>query len=404
MTKLEMIQALKNTDRPIVICGAGIIGERLLDICRAEEISITCFCDGSIKTSGNKCCGLEIIHTPSLHTRFDDAVCLISAVAIKDVVEMLQEQGFNDWYAGGVLLKDIDITQDNPDASLDYLKFAIDNCILCHDGYLHPDKLFLRSIDLIITERCSLRCRDCSNLMQYYEHPVNCDSEMLLRSIDRFCDIIDEVMDFRIIGGETFMNREWHIPTAHLIDNPKARRIVLYTNATILPDPKYTELLQHEKVLIIATDYGAHLSRKLPEFRQYMEENHIRHNILKMTEWLDCSAIGQHNRTEEQNQEIFKLCCAKNMATLSDGKLFRCPYAANAFRLQAVPDCPKDYVDIFSDHTSLELKTKMKDYLESKDYLSICDYCNGRPLSGVEVEPAIQAEQPLPYKKILVED
>jgi hypothetical protein len=156
--------------------------------------------------------------------------------------------------------------------------------------------------------------------------------------------------------------------------------------------------MQNKKVIVIATDYGD-LSRKLAELKEVLESNHIAHHILKMTEWLDCSAIRKHGRRPEENREIFKLCCAKNMATLSDGKIFRCPYAANAFRLRAVPDFKGDYVDIFEDIPALELKKKIQNYLLNKDYLEICDYCNGRPLSGVEVEPGIQAEKPLPYKK-----
>jgi hypothetical protein len=96
------------------------------------------------------------------------------------------------------------------------------------------------------------------------------------------------------------------------------------------------------------------------------------------------------------------------MATLSDGKLFRCPYAANAARLQAVPDYKDDYIDLFQeslDATNIgETKKKVKDYVLHKDYLKTCDFCNGRPLSGTEVPPAIQTEKPLWYHKYVVEE
>ena len=32
-------------------------------------------------------------------------------------------------------------------------------------------------MDVVITERCSLKCKDCANLMQYYEKPQNSDLE-----------------------------------------------------------------------------------------------------------------------------------------------------------------------------------------------------------------------------------
>ncbi len=406
-TILKFKNEIKNKKLPLVIAGAGIVGKTLLDICQSNGIKVECFCDNSIKIAQSKSfCDLEVIYTPDLKAKYKDAAILISVASIKDTVDLLQNLGFSNWYAGGLLLKDFDVFQNSSDASLDYAKFAVENCILCHDGYLNPDKLFLRSIDVIITEKCSLRCRDCSNLMQYYEDPKNCDTDMLLKSLDAFCAIIDEVMDFRVIGGEPFMNKGWHVIVERLINEPKAKRVMIYTNGTIIPNEKYAPLLKNEKALVIISDYGV-LSRNLVGLKKVLEKNKIAHYVLKVDEWLDCAAITRHNRGVEGNKEMFKLCCAKNMATLSDGKLFRCPYAANALRLSAVPDCKDDYVDIFQELIGAagirETKNKVKDYLLRKEYLEICDYCNGRPLSGVEARPAIQTGEPLKYHKYVID-
>ena len=313
------------------------------------------------------------------------------------MVERLSDQGNSNWYAGGLLLKNIDVSQS--DANLDYAKFAIENCILCHDGYLHPERIFMRSVDIIITERCSLKCKDCSNLMQYYEHPRDCNVDVLLDSIDALCAVIDEVMDFRVIGGEVFISKNWPVIVRRLIDEPKAKRVVLYTNGTILPAQRHLDLLKHEKVLVIASDYGA-LSKNLSRMKSLFREHGIAHHVLTVTEWLSCSAIARHDRGFDGNRELFKLCCAKNMASLSEGKLFRCPYAANAFRLGAVPDHSDDYVDLLRwPFDEGELKCTLRDYLLQKPFMNICDYCNGRPLSGVEVEPYVQTDAPLAYHR-----
>jgi hypothetical protein len=406
MLKVDIINEIKKKQMPVIICGAGIVGRVLLSICKDEGITVECFCDSSKKVAQSSFCDMEIIYTPDLKTKYKDAIFLISVAAIKDVVDLLHDLGFTNWYAGGLLLKDLDVSQGHLEASIDYTKYAIENCILCHDGYLNPNQLFLRSIDLIITERCSLKCRDCSNLMQYYEKPKDCDIDMLLKSIDVFCAVIDKVMDFRVIGGDAFMNKEWPIIVKRLTDEPKAKRVVVYTNGTIVPNEKDIPYLINDKVLIIITDYGV-LSRKLVGLKQMLEKNKIAYYVLKVTEWLDCSKITPHNRNIDQNREIYKICCAKNMATLSDGKLFRCPYAANAARLSAVPDYKNDYIDLFQeplDAASIrETKNKVRNYLLHKDYLKTCDYCNGRPLSGPEVQPAIQADKPLTYHKYVVE-
>lgn len=396
----EIKDEMKNKNLPLIISGAGVVGEVLLSICREQGIKVECFCDASKKVSLNKFCDLDVVYTPDLLKKYKDAIFLISVVAIKDVVDILHESGYSKWYAGGTLLKNLDIAQN--ESLIDYTKFAIENCILCHEAYLNPDKLFFRSIDLIITERCSLRCKDCSNLMQYYKNPKDCDINLLLKSVDVFFKVIDEVMDFRVIGGDVFMNREWYKVVERLLDEPKAKRIVLYTNGTIVPNEEYIPLLKNHKVLTIITNYGI-LSRNLEKLKEIFNKNNISYNVLNVTEWLDCSKIEKRNRTVKQNMEIFKVCCAKNMPTLSDGKIFRCPYSANAFRLLAVPDYKNDYIDLFEEAINNKninkIKNKVKEFILNKDYLGTCDFCNGRPLSGTEVRPATQASKPLEYYK-----
>jgi hypothetical protein len=402
MQKKDIVAAIKNKKMPVIIYGAGIVGKALLDICKKEGIKVDCFCDYSKKVCRLKFCGLKVFYTPHLKEKYKEAIFIISVASIKDVVERLRELGYLRWYAGSLLLKGLSASQDHSTAAIDYTKYAMETCIFCHKAYLNPDKLFLRSIDFIITERCSLKCRDCSNLMQYYEKPKDCNTKMLLKSIDVFFTVIDEVLEFRIIGGEAFMNKDWPIITERVIAEPKAKRVVLYTNGTIIPQEKNIALLKNGKIFLVVTDYGA-LSKKIIRLRQILEQENIAYHILKMPEWLNCAKIIPHHRATGEKIEIFKDCCAKNMATLSDGKLFRCPYAANAFRLQAAPESKKDYIDFFKepfDATNLDkTRKKLNSYLGNLDYLETCDYCRGRPLSGDEVPPAEQVGKPLGYHK-----
>ena len=59
--------------------------------------------------------------------------------------------------------------------------------------YLDPDLLFVRSVDLVLTEKCSLKRKDCANLMQYYENPVNIDKQELIEDLEDLMVVADEV-------------------------------------------------------------------------------------------------------------------------------------------------------------------------------------------------------------------
>ena len=157
---------------------------------------------------------------------------------------------------------------------------------------------------------------------------------------------------------------------------------------------------------MVISNYGV-ISRNLTGLKQLFEREKIAYHILEVTKWSDCATIQPHHRDEEENKRIFKICCGKNIATLSDGKVFRCPYAANANRLAAVPNYKNDYVDLFSEPINVaniaRIKNKLKDYILNKDYLKTCDFCNARPLSGADVKPAEQTDNPLLYHKFCKE-
>jgi len=399
---MNIIEKIKSEKLPVIIFGARIVGEALFHACCNAGIKVECFCDNNINETKSSKCGIEVIHTSDLKRKYQDAIFLISAADIKDVVEQLNSLEYSKWHSCSLLLRDFDIYQYQFSAPMDFVEYGVSTCILCHDSYLTPNKLFLRSADIIITERCSLKCRDCSNLTQYYKDPKDCDIKGLIKSIDAFCTIIDEINEFRVIGGEPFMNKDFDLVIKRLSNEPKVRKIVIYTNATIIPKDEKIECLKNNKVLFIITDYGT-LSRNLKGLTEKLSNNNIAFYVQKAHKWTDCAKIGRHYRNTEQQKEIFKKCCAKNTITISDGKLYRCPFTANATRLQAVPDFENDYIDFLKESLEstdiYEIKKKIRKYLLKKDFLETCDFCNGRSFEDPEITPAIQTSKPLEYKE-----
>lgn len=399
----EVITTLKNQAKPVIIFGAGIVGEVLLRASLEAGIQVDCFCDNNINKTKSLLCGIQVVHTEILKNKYKDAIFLISAADIKDVVEQLNVLGFSKWYAGGLLLRNFDIAGYHFSAPDEFVEYAVATCLLCHDSYLTPEKLFLRSVDIIITERCSLKCRHCSNLMQYYKQPENCSMEDISQSIDAFCSIVDEINEFRVIGGEPFMNKEIHLIIKRLINEPKVKKVVIYTNGTLLPRKEQIDYLKDNKVLFIITDYEK-LSRKLSDLIKILQDSRISFYVQKAKGWTDCSTIIKHSRGIEEQKELFKACCAKNTATLSDGKLYRCPFSANTDRLLAVPEQENDYIDIIKELKKksgiIEIKNRIKEFLLKKDFLEVCDYCSGRSFGAPEIRPGEQIDAPLEYKQL----
>ncbi|WP_448382083.1 hypothetical protein [Desulfosoma sp.] len=397
-----ILDALRKSRMPLVIYGAGVVGEVLFKICESLGLAVDGFCDGSPAVAHTTFCNRCVMHTSELPAQYREAVFLISVASIKDVVEKLQELGYDTWFPAGPLLKEYYTAKPVRSSMLSYTDFAVETCIWCHDAFLADEGLYIRSVDVMITERCSLRCKDCSNLMQYYTQPRDCDEQDLKASIDRLCHLVDDILECRVIGGDAFMYKRWPSIVSYLLPQEKIRRVVVYTNGTLLPSKSQLECLKHPKALVVISDYGP-LSKKLQPLTETLKNMHIPYRVLDISSWLDCARIYPHHRTDEENKRLFADCCAKNMLTLSNGRLFRCPFSANAFRLEAVPQSASDYVDLWPNSNVSEddrmLRRKIRAYLNTIPFLQTCDFCNGRPLAGPSVTPAVQTRRPLPYQK-----
>ena len=377
-------------NKPVIICGADIVGRVLFDVCKKTGINVVGFSDYKPSLTGTEFCGLKVYYTPDISKKFKDATYIISVMTIRDVVESLHSQGIDNWIAGGLLLDKIDTTQTS--YLLDDEKYQVESCRISHHAFLKKNYVFLRSIDIMITEKCSLKCKSCSNLMQYFEHPRNYNIDDLNMSIYTLLKYTDEIMEARILGGDTFMHPDWPRMVAWIGCFQKIRKVIVYTNGIIVP--KDISVLSHPKVIVYLTDYGK-LSKNLSKLISLFEENKIRYKIVKLNEWLDCSSIQKHNRTTKQNDKLFQECIATNLITLTDGKVFRCPYAASAFRLGVVGNVKTDYVDI----TQPPNKKIMDEYIKSRKAMSICDYCSSRIITN-KVIPAVQIKEPLKYKRV----
>ena len=84
--------------------------------------------------------------------------------------------------------------------NLNFIQYSLNALEKCHKAYINKDKLFLRSVDIVISERCSLKCKDCSNLMQYYLRPKNFSYEQIKKEFNQLTENINHIFEVRLIG------------------------------------------------------------------------------------------------------------------------------------------------------------------------------------------------------------
>ena len=384
-------EELKKEKHPLIIFGASVVGEALLHWCNREQIPVMGFCDNNSKKSGKLLNGKTVFHTPDAFTAFPEAAVLIAVIDIGDIVAQLEKFGIKTAYAASEILRDLSVYDFTYSKSADFVNYVAGNCISSHDSYLFPDKLFLRSVDIVITQRCSLRCRDCSNLMQFYSHPHDFDTQSVVSATETLCRAADKVNELRIIGGEPFMNRNCRAITEKLLQIPNVGKLVFFTNATITPDWTGFPSEMKSKMLFIITDYGK-LSRNLDSMTAMLSREKIAFLVTKASNWTSCSSIARYERTEKEIRDNFDNCCAKNLFTLMDNALYRCPYAGNCYSL-GLPETSSEDCIIIDERSTL--KNELREFIHRIQAPPVCAWCPGRRFDDPEIEPAVQLRQPL---------
>lgn len=396
----DFVRTIKSDSSPVILYGAGTLGKLALYALNALDIQVNCFCDSDEQKQGKLYCGIKTISPKELSQLNSGVHIFLCNNYFSFIIPQLEQMIFKNIYNCVGLLENTDFL--GADIDIDPLnvrrQIALhkSSCLKNSDGGI----LNLKYVDIIVTERCSLKCKDCSNLMQYYINPKNCDLTLLLDSIDKLMKCVDYLNEFRVIGGEPFMNNELHKVMSRLINYKNVDNVVIYTNGTIIPSGENLVCLKNDKVALDITNYGV-LSRNFDRIVKILKENNIKYvvNDIKGVKWNECASIKYQERSEKEITDMFMNCCVNDVISLLHGKLYRCPFSAHATNLGAIPPNSEDVVDLTNDVSIDILKRKIISFYKDKRYVSACYYCKGRTYNGNQIEPAIQARHPLPLDR-----
>ncbi len=398
------IANLKKDGPPIIIVAAVHEAEAIANVCKENNIIISAICDSEKRKSEKPFFGIDVVHTPTLPKCYPKARFIIASQHVQECIDQLQDLGYEEFYSPLELLKDYDVNKYQHRVSQSYMLSRLSVCKKSHQFYFDESKTYMRSLDIMVTTKCSLKCRNCSNLMQYYVDPKNTTLENIITALDVLNENVDYISEFRVIGGEPLMNKDWANVVNRISDQNKEAKIFIYTNATIPPKDEQLESFQGKNVNFTITDYGK-LSRNIDNMINKLTKYNISFDRQPAEDWVDCSSIKHHKRSNEQLKEVFKQCCVKYIYTLLHGKLYRCPFIANAANLNAIPDNPANYVNLLSKNHNV--KQEIRRLVKVAKFFPACDFCDGRPYDpssklGYDGKGMIsageQVKSPIPFK------
>lgn len=385
----------------VVFFGAGQYIQAAIHALMQRGIRPSCIIDNSLAQHGKTVMCIPVLAPADARSLFPDATVVISAAPghIDDIRAQSAAMGWIEIHDCAFLLSSFDYTQDTFSLGVSAMHFVLDRYFYEYFLKFHPDKLIIPSLDIVITEKCSLKCRDCANLMQYYTDPLDVDLEKLFAALDVFMQSIDHVLEFRVIGGETFMNRNAYKYVDKLRQYKNYTRIAVYSNGTIIPRGENLQCLTHEDTYLRISDYGA-LSKNLQGMAELFDTHGVTYDAQKCEYWQDCAGIGRRHRTPAELESVFSSCCANKTLTLMNKSIYVCPFAAHAANLGAVPCFPRETVEIDDCISRQEIRNRLFSMLRTEKYFSSCEYCAGRPYESTPLPAAIQTPAPLFYDKL----
>jgi len=368
------INSLKENDFPVIIYSLTEEAEAIAYACKENGIKVYGFCDNEIRKTKKPHCDLEVIYTPDLPKRYPNAKFILAHHTLGDCAEQLMDLGYTEIFSPLELLNNFEVMNYSYRTSQNYMKKKLANVIKLNEMYFDDTKTYLRSLDIVITTKCSMNCESCANLMQYYKSQKNTDTE-ILKAVNLISQNVDHISEYRVIGGEPLMNKKWAEITNSIADQDPNRTIYIYTNATICPKDEQLESFYGKNIYFYLTDYDD-LSRNMDNVIKALNKHGIGFYRKPAGNWVDCSTIKKHNRSVSQLKQVFKECCATELYTLLSGNLYTCPFIANARNLHAIPENKADYVDLFSGG---DLRNKIRKLVKMQNFFPACDFCAGRP-------------------------
>ena len=403
--KYNCLEELKKPGAPVVIVAVTQEIEAIINSCTENGIKVSGLCDNETRKVNKKIKGIDVIHTGNLPDKFPKARLLVAYHNIQECVDQLTSMGYEEFYSPLEILKDYDASKYQHNLAQDYIQNKVSISVKSHEAYFNENLVHLRSLDIVITTKCSMKCESCANLMQYYTSPQNTD-EKILSAVENLYNNVDEISEYRIIGGEPLINKNWYKIVNGTYEKGTNRKIFIYTNGTIPVKDEILKSFQGKNINFYVTDYGK-LSRNINSLEESLKRNEINYFRRPAGNWVDCSSIRQHNRSPKDNAIMFKECCAKQFYTLLSGKLYTCPFISNAYELNAIPKNPMDYVDLLKNNENL--KDRIRKLVKMEKFFPGCDFCDGRPYDPTTakiydgkglIAAGQQTKSPLPFKKI----
>ncbi|MEG0961766.1 MAG: radical SAM protein [Lachnospiraceae bacterium] len=378
LTKEEFTQQfnlLNCKDRPLVIFGAGEIGMRAIlrmDYLGWKE-NIACMGDNNKEKAGTTLEEIPILSMKEIKEKYPNARIVIAVgntKAAREIENQLKTMGFKEFISRQALLHRYEFDGVREKALAQ-----------------HNDTFILRQIVVTVTEKCTLKCKNCIQFMPKFKEPKHADKDIVIESVKRLTEMVTYIQDVSILGGEPLMYPylvQICEEVGKLKLKGKVKFISILSNATLIPREELLKVMKKYNITMILSDYGI-LSAKMQEIQVLCTKAGVEwryayskgKNEEKIQQWFEIGALEKQNLTLEAKKLKFANCNnVYDCNMIYKGRYYLCSTAAFLTGL-GILDISEDSFDLLRNDIPFDKLThNYLQFMKNEKVIEACNYCN----------------------------
>lgn len=385
----ELLEYVCSFDK-VVIWGGSYLGDAVGKYFLDHNVEITCYWDMRANEL-EYVNGIEVIK-PFPETDYDQRdvlviLCIGNTAIMPNLLARLKENEYENVLRGDKLFmgticrfdKDTGINGELCNGTMTCRSMF---CSKLHNIVKHKyDKggLFLDNLTIMITTKCSLRCKYCVAYMNSYPNDkrYHVSYKQICEDIDHIFEAVDSIGSITIQGGEPFLHPDIDRIVKKLLEKRNFGVVSIATNGIYVIEKEKLEIFRDNRLNVAFSGYYKALQE--PQMNQFyknielMKSENIPHTVgVQMPEWTIPPTLWDRKYSEE-NMTAKKSSCRmpERCVQILNGKLYPCLYSVSLHGI-GVADYKDDYVDLTQDN----LSEAIREFIE-KPYYRSCGHCGG---------------------------
>ena len=233
-------------------------------------------------------------------------------------------------------------------------------------------KVYFNYVEVPITTKCSLRCKECANLIQYYQNGEFFDYKKIINDIHKLSQVSERIEMLRILGGEPLLHPDLKNIIEEILKNKNIRNIQIVTNGTMIFNENIIRVLKNKRVSVDISNYKD-ISRNYKELIGQLRKHKIRFTTQDTFEWTEQGDFIYQGLSQKNLERALKICNL-DCISLLDGSMHLCPRSSHGNDLNIFKSDEQDYVNIRKSRIKKQLKRELFELLNKKSIVA-CNFC-----------------------------